>query len=492
MSAIEARVERAWLSLSRGDDSPRIGESSTLRIRGFEGGESIIIGLRQATADGQGRVDLRLSTDNVLCGHLGRVEVWRGSGASAGEFEIVADKMSEDAFETLRSDLERCWTGLIFDAHGASSLRGEIPSPDELWQVIKAPLREIAAEPRSVLAREVGVKRLEAVRRPSELTASVVRASPLLARTASGPKQVSPDAVGERAQAEHVQRAGRSPVIVRDVDIPENALVAETLRRLAAYSRRRPDGLTVATRAMRALRGHPFSSCRRSHGGIEAAKLRTLHDPRYRAFDRVLRILDRPEAYATEGPGEARWGVKGMIRLYEYWVFLQVLEACGQRFGAPLEPGFDVLRQMTRGGVARLEIPEGTTVQFPNDVHVAFEPRITSSGRGWMTLENVPHPDRRYAQDLITPDVVVLRLGSKPEAVVVDAKYVGRSWVEFEAAKLHARYSRIRLRGVPLVRHVLAAHPHDGINFVWAGYGSVPMVPGRTPDLGDLLPSPGN
>ena len=217
--------------------------------------------------------------------------------------------------------------------------------------------------------------------------------------------------------------------------------------------------------------------------------MRTLRDPRYRQIDKVLRILDRSEAHATEGPGEARLGVKGIIRLYEYWVFLQVLEACRQRFGTPVAPGFEVLGHMTGAGIIRLEIPAGTTVSFANDVHVAFEPRITSSGSGWQGLENVPHPNSAMAQQLITPDVVMLRLGSEPEAVIIDAKYVGRYWVEFEAAKVHSRYSRIRFRGKPVVRHVLAAHPHDGINYVWAGYGSVPMIPGKPTDLSNLLPS---
>ena len=199
-------------------------------------------------------------------------------------------------------------------------------------------------------------------------------------------------------------------------------------------------------------------------------------------------MLDRPEAYATEGPGEARLGMKAIIRLYEYWVFLQVLDACRERYGAPLEPGFSILGRRSRSGTVRLGIPAGTTVVFPGDVHVAFEPRITSSGLGWQGLENVPHPDRAMAQDLITPDVVVLRRGAEPALVVVDAKYVGRHWVDYESAKIHARYSRIRLRGEPVVRCVLAAHPHPGKDAVWAGYGSVPMIPCEPVVLGHLLP----
>ena len=272
------------------------------------------------------------------------------------------------------------------------------------------------------------------------------------------------------------------------MDIPENTLVAETLRRLAFYARRHAEGADVARQCSRMLREHPFVDCGPPRGGVEAARLRVLHDVRYRRVDRVLRILDRPEAHATEGPGEARLGVKAIVRLYEYWVFLQVLAACAHRYGPPHDPGFSILGRRNRSGTVRLGIPPGATVSFPGDVLAAFEPRIEASGRGWQSLENVPHPEKSLAQNLITPDVVVLSRASEPAAVVFDAKYVGRTWVDYEAAKIHARYSRIRLQGEPVVRYVLAAHPHPGKDAVWAGYGSVPMIPGEPVELGHLLP----
>ena len=488
MASPQVLVGRTWLPLSRGPGCPRVPESSTLLLRGLGSGETAILGLREARADSGGGIELRLSKCEELRGHLGFVELVRESGEAAGEFEIVPDKMSEDAFQTLRSALEGMWAGLIFDPDGSSRLRGRMPSPAELWRAIEKPVRDIAAEPRSILARGEGVRRLEAVRRPSELTANVVRASASLARRAGGHNDGPSDPAATARQVPLAPRPARSSIMIREVDIPENGLVAETLRRLASYARRQPDGLEVATRANRALRNHPFASCRTLHGGIEAARVRTLHDPRYRQVDQVLRVLHRPEAHATEGPGEARLGVKGMSRLYEYWVFLQVLDACRQQYGLPIEPGFDILGRKTVAGTTRLEIPRGATVRFKGGVHVAFEPRITSSGRDWQGLENVPHPNPKMAQTLITPDVVVLRLGPTPAAVVFDAKYVGRHWVEFEAAKLHTRYSRIRWQGKPVVRQVLAAHPHDGIDFLWAGYGSVPMIPGKPADLTGLLP----
>ena len=488
MDTLEALVGRTWLPLGWGAGCPRIPESAELSLRGLESHETVTLGVLEVAADGSGMITLPLRRCEELRGHLGLVEVSRRSGATAGEFEIVPDKMSEDAFQTLRAALERSWTGLIFDPDGASRLRGQLPSPAELWREIEKPIRDISSEPRSVLTRGVGLRRLEAVRRPSELTASVIRASAAIARDISGDGREPWDSRDGDSRIPLIQRPGRSTVLTRDVDIPENALVAETLRRLVSYSRRQPDGLDVATRANRALRSHPFSSCRMPRGGIDAARIRTIHDPRYRQVDKVLRMLDRPEAYATEGPGEARLGVKGMIRLYEYWVFLQVLDACRQWYGSPIEPGFAILGRITRAGTTRLEIPAGASVRFEGNVHVAFEPRITASGRSWQGLEYVPHPDPNLAQYVITPDVVVLRLGATPAVVVFDAKYVGRHWVDYQAAKIHSRYARIRLHGKPVVRNVVAAHPHRGIDQMWAGYGSWPTIPGEPAHLADLLP----
>lgn len=462
MTPIELRAGRTWLPLGR-DEAPQVPESATAALRGFDSRETVRFGPFEFSADHRGCLELTLRECEHLRGHLGLIEVVRESALSAGEFEVVPDKMSEESVRALRSALERIWVGLIFDPDGVSRIRGRFPPPAELWNEVEPPLRAIVAEPRSVVSSGEGVRRLESVRRPSELTVSVVRASQL-------------------------QRSGRSRVLVRDVDIPENTLVAETLRRLASYARRQPDGGDVATRASRMLREQPFASCGAFRRSLEAARLRTRHDSRYRRVEKVLRILDRPEAYATEGPGEARLGVKAITRLYEFWVFLQVLHACYQRYGTPIDPGFDILGTRSRSGTVRLGIPAGATVAFPGDVHVGFEPRIEASGRGWQGLENVPHPDRRLAQNLITPDVVVLRRGPEPAVVVFDAKYVGRHWVDYEAAKIHARYSRMRLHGEPVVRTVLAAHPHPGKEALWAGYGSVPMVPGEPVDLDGLLP----
>lgn len=458
---VEVRSGKHWVPL--GNEIPRALESRTLRMRGLHPHENFSLGPVPYRADNDGQFKLRPVEDQNLCGHLGLVEVSRESGSHIGEIEILPDKMSESAFRVLRADLERTWTHLLFDSEGPSRVRGQLPPPKDLWRIIEQPVREIALEPRSVLTSAPGVRRMESVRRPCELTPALLRAH---AR----------------------QRPGLSHVLSRETDIPENRCVAEALRRLVSYARRHAEGKEVATLASQMLRKLPFANSCRSSIGLASVRSLTLRDERYRRVERVLRILDRPEAHATEGPGELRLGVRAITRLYEFWVFLQVLVCAQRRYGRPLHPGFAVLGRQTDNGTTRLVLSEGTTVRFPGDVSVGFEPRIYSSGNSWQELENVPHPDANLAQHLITPDVVVLRRGPRPEMVILDAKYVGLRWIELQAARLHAKYSRIRLHGEPIVRNVIAAHPHEGIKDLWAGYGSVPMIPGRAPVLEYLLP----
>lgn len=125
-----------------------------------------------------------------------------------------------------------------------------------------------------------------------------------------------------------------------------------------------------------------------------------------------------------------------------------------------------------------LELRPGTEVRFPGGVVIAFEPRMDSAGLGWQGLELVPSADERYQSLVATPDIVVLRQGAEPAALVIDAKYIARGWVERDAATIHAKYARMRLNGVSVVREVLAAHPHAGLQNRWAGYGYLPFVPG--------------
>jgi hypothetical protein len=159
-----------------------------------------------------------------------------------------------------------------------------------------------------------------------------------------------------------------------------------------------------------------------------------------------------------------------------------------KRYGRPVGTDLVALAVWTGSTRVRIDLPAGTTVRFPSGVVVAFEPTIDTRGGAWQHLELVPPPSGHGRhQAFVTPDVVVLRTGEHPEAVVIAAKDVGRHLVDGAAVETHAKYARMRLEGAPVVRKVICAHPHDGLAADWAGYGYRPVW---SPDvLADLLPA---
>lgn len=255
-------------------------------------------------------------------------------------------------------------------------------------------------------------------------------------------------------------------------------MCAATLRLLRAHARRDPTATDLVATLDRVLR-HPVFVDDRSQ--LQRVTWGMRSDARYRQVLAVHQILNRPELEPTEGPGELRLGVPALARLYEYWVFLQILVAARERYGEPLGDGFAQLATPVLGNRHRLEIARGTTVTFPGPVHVAFEPEIDVSGTGWMGVEYVPHPDPAIAQNLATADVVVLDAhpGRAPSLIVFDAKYVGRAFVELEAAKTHTKYARMRVNGNPAVTNVTVVHPHTDLSVQWPGYGHQPFTPGN-------------
>lgn len=456
--AVEVRSRAGWRILDPELVAPAIGESELFVLRGLASGSTVEIGPERSVAATDGRAEISLRACESLRGHLGLIEV-RIDGTRAGEIEVLPDKSSQSEYLRLRADLEAVWAGLVFDPHGVSRLQAQLPPADLLSRRIERPLRSIIDMPREVIAAGMGPRHLRSVRRASELTRSVVH------------------------HGVH-HRPGLARIQLRSTDTPENVMVAATLRKLIAHARRTGDFETEA-RLDQALR---LSHLGARGGPVTRISWGMRSDPAYRQVLDVYRILERPELGATEGPGELRLGVRGMIRLYEYWVFLQVLLAATDRYGDPLDQGFEVLARRLHGGRARLELPAGTTITFPGPVHVAFEPRITTGNDSWQEVEYVPHPNpERSSARSATPDVVVFHPGSPSWLMVIDAKYVARSWIERDAAILHEKYSRMKFDGRPVARYILAAHPHHGLENRWAGYGHVPMVPGR---VRPILPLP--
>lgn len=446
---VEVRTRLGWRAVRHGLPAPQVEEAFRLELRGAPGAE-LWFGASRVTLDHSGAGSFRLAEDQALNGHLGYMPVLDGNGLTVGEIEVIPSKISQPAYEALRADLVRVWGDLIFDPDGVSGLSARPPSAAELLKRIERPLLQIIDRPAERLTTATGVRRLDRVRYPREMRPAVVlagmRGAPALTR-----------------------------VLERSIDTPERQLVVATLHRLLQHAWRDPHGATTARRIEQVLTGPlagvPVTPIRAFTWGMRT-------DPRYRQVLAVYRILDQPYLRATEGPGELRLGIRGMIRLYEYWVYLQVLLAARSLYGAPLGAGFDVLAVEQLGGrTRRLELPAGTTIRFPGDVHIAFEPEIKSNGSGWMNIEYVPHPDHRRQQLKATPDVAVLHGRDNPRLTVIDAKYVGRVHVERESAALHEKYARMRLRGRPIVDAVYAAHPHADFKAFWAGYGHFGLAP---------------
>ncbi len=440
-------TRRGWVDLG-GGRIPEVDELASIEMRGLPPGASVALGPVVHEADEQGRSSVRPAEEEDLACHLGFLPVFV-DGEWAGEIDIRPGKVTYRSFHRLVHDLQTTWAGLVLGA-GPTSVGAAGPDPRTLWNLLAGPLRDIQRAAPSRLALTTGRRHVHRVRRPAELTPSVL-------------------AAGMHG------RPGRAVVVGREPDGHVLDFAADTLMRLAAYARNTAPSSGVADMATCVLRGPPFSGRRRSDGPV-AVPHRVRHDRRLQPLLEVRRQLERPDAVPVEGPAELRLGVRAMDRLYEYWVLLQVLLAARRRYGEPVDGHFDDMAVRLPGPLLRLEIPAGTTITFPGEVHVAFEPRIgTDPQRSWEGLEYSPPPGE--PGNVLTPDIVIYRR-HEPLMVVIDAKYRVRHRIESAAIEVHAKYGRIRCNGAGIVHSVLVAHPHDGYEFSYAGYGARSFVPG--------------
>ena len=399
-------------------------------------------------------MNLRLPTSK-LAGHVGLLPI-RVDDRDLTGVEILPEKLTKVAYKQLCADLEATWAALIFDPDG-NAFASALPSAVAVWRRIEGSVEAIRSSPRAELAIAHRFGRIERARRPRSLGPAVLRT-----------------VMGGTVLLDQIEPT---------VNVAENRIVAETLRALARLAHRQLDGTSVAATIERYLREPPFAGLPPAVEPLRPTQ-GMLRDVRYRVIYDALQLL-RQTVARTDGPPELRRGLKVLPRLYEYWVFLQVLRATERSFGQPLGPGYGVLAHRIGRRRARLELRRGTEVTYPHGIVVAFEPRISTVTRtSWRGLELVPHPDPAYHANLATPDVVVLAEGPPVRALVLDAKYVARAFVERDALGVHAKYARIRHQGRPVVDTVLVAHPHRDMTADWAGYGYRPFVPGQP--LGDL------
>lgn len=450
---IEIREQGVWRPVE--GYPARIVETEPILMRGFAPGASVRIGPVEAHSEPDGCVRIRLSEDERLDCHLGVLPV--ESSHCKGEIEILPGKMTQEAYARLRGELETAWAGLILDQGSATSLRAKGPDARELWRRVGPAIDSIRKAPPQRLGSEIGYRRLEHVRRAGELTPAVMVA-------------------GQRGLP------ARTRVLCAVPATEEIAYVADTMRRLMALASRQGDGQTIVEEVQKWLREPPLDLEPRSAPIHSSHAIR--HDRRLRMVQQVRRALDHPGAVITEGPGELRLGIKALNRLYEYWVYLTILKLASERLGRPEGAGFSSLAHRLPGSRLRLELPAGTTVQFPGGWSIGFEPRISQDPRlSWCGLECVPHPDPTYRRTHLTPDVCVVCLAGPPRLWVIDAKY--RPWYSMDEAltETHACYGRIRMQGSGVVEEVIVAHPHRSLVLRWAGQRGVAFCPGSEPPL---------
>jgi len=454
---IEVAVPGGWRPLTL---IPKVPEDRPIEFRGVPDDLPLAIAGVAVTCNG-GRGSLRLHDEPDLRCHVGLLPV-ELDGQPIGELEIEPGKLTEAAWDRLRADLQAVWTGLLYDDRAVAALRATFrtwpPDPNELWKDIAPVVIDLESRPVETLAITERWVRQERARTARELRPSLVVA-------------------GARG------RPGRARSLGPVVSEPERALVRDCLARLHALASRDPDAATTADSINRFLRSGTFS---RPAAASPTVTHLARHEPRLRRIVDLRQRLLNPLGVITEGPGELRLGIKSLDRIYEYWVFLTVLQSLRQEFGEPLGPGFEQLCVRLPGERVRLVLPEGTTVEFPGGIRAAFTPTITQNGLGsWADLELAALPAvlGRPHRGKATPDTLVLKefADGSTTAVVIDAKYRARARVDAALWEIHEKYARIRHNGIGIVSTVIAAHPNQGLHLQWAGQRAVPFVPAEPP-----------
>ena len=447
----EIRTNQGWRPLRQG---PKLPAGWDVEMRGFSIGIEVRLGSLRLYADESGRISCGSGPNEPLHEHVGFLPV-RVGGDIVGEIEIEPGKLTMTAFAALVSDLQRVWVDLVLYPEGPTTLRAVGPDPREIWVSVRSAIRAMAARPPQQIGIIEGWVGAQDVRLASEYTPAVHLAVHQ----------------GRRARA---RRRGA----VSDDRLM--GFVVNLLERLQVAARRGQE-IEVAEEIQRTLTRPPFDEW---HGrpAVGSPPLILRRDPRYRPLLRAAHALDTEENLVTEGPGDLRLGIRRLDRIYEYWVFLKVLETARSRYGPPVDEGFSSLAHRRPGRRLHLDLKAGTEVVFPGDVVVAFEPVIhTDPRQSWQGLEYQPHPLKSRTH--LTPDVVIYAKGGR--AIVIDAKFRGRHMVDEAAVDVHAHYGRIRSGGRGIVDRVVVAHPSDLV-LDYAGYGATPFVPGGEEPAVDL------
>lgn len=429
--------------------APKIPEEVEIHLTGLPIDAQVVIGrtVCDVKPDGSARLEHVEEGHGWSNQYLGFIPIYV-NGEHVGDVERVPSKVSPEQYHTLRSDLLRTWRGLIFNPDSATYVQVPSPSARMYWERIATAVRDIMETPAQRLDVATVLRHPDLIRHGREMTAAALRA----------------EDTGGRAAIRTLEASS---------DVEENYLVAATLRMLRDRASQ-DDSLGDLESELTRLLVHELF--RDSVAPLTNITWGMRADDRYAAVLDVYLKLRSDDPNRVWGPTELEMGgIDQMPRLYEYWVFLQVLLAAKARFGDPLGDGFDVLSTPTDGS-RRLELAPNTEVWFPGDVVVVFEPQIDVKG-GWRDLYpawlNSSDTDRKC------PDVMVMREGAQPAAIVFDAKYTAAHLAHQKAQSVWKKYAHIARGSHGVVRQVMVAYPSGTEAKMWAGYGYVPFIPGE-------------
>jgi hypothetical protein len=438
-----------------------IREDEPLELFELTPHEPFYIGNLQCEANEQGQFKFNFMTNEQFRCHIGIIEVTAEDG-SQFEVDVLPGKFTQREFEILKDELQSVWAGIILDAEGISAVAAMQQSrpANELWDNrARRALQSLLENPPTQLESRqtlVSISRVRQLGTPDiRLVMAKERGLPLQA--------LAPTPTVKTAEL----------YFVRDTLIRLQSLAKRQIGLSEPGSSQYFELLNTSRSISRFLQ-HPTLD-------VHPTRCRPTHlmstDRRLNIFLKLRSALSQLDAPLIIGPGDLRLGVKGIDRIYEIWVFLKVLQAATIIYGSPVS-GLEQLATRSNSRNLELHIEDGAEVLFPGDIKISFTPAIfTNQASSWEGLDFLSNPSFENPPIKATPDIMIL--GPQNDAVVIDAKYRARHYIDKSTVEVHAKYSRFRRNGIGVVAQVIGAHPHSDIAYKFAGYSAQPFVPGH-------------
>lgn len=486
----------------------RIGDEEPDDAVGQSFGHTVSWKLANYFESARGRVTVRL-----LSRETGSSSEW--SPRARFTVNVLPAKLGEERYEAMFEDLRAVSVGLVFDLLSKSRLslglagvgtlssrpaNAELVVLDRLWSAVSFALQQIAVQPavglrlarehrltwgseriggmslRKLAASGVDPRKRDTPRPFYALQDRITETFDIVEhRTIVGFLQFLLDRVADcdRRAEEHIKAITRERPfrdidqidgsnLFRDIDNPR-------IERLRFASRRAKHVIESIQSALR------LEFLRSVHAELHMPDGPVfLNVMPYRRFrDEMLRYLGASLAILDEGIEER---AKSTGRMYEQWIFLQILaafRACG------LSPiGQEGLLTRSRRHRFTIDLERGTRVSFRctdgRTLSIRYEPWIHPASLARSTHDTVYRG--RSGENSWCPDVLIELLSNSADrsqparldyAIVVDAKYTSRITTRHQDGV--RKYNEIRSTNDnrPVVKQVWIAHPSENGIVPW-------------------------